>query len=73
MLMGLILCFFLITLKQVNAVVTTLYVLDVVKNLNVKVFNLVSGTNEKRRIEWHETCKCKCNLGILFKKANVHT
>ena len=33
---------------------------DVVKNLNVKVFHLVSGTNETRRIEWHETCKCKC-------------
>ena len=32
---------------------------DVVKNLNVKVLNLVSGTNETRRIEWHETCKCK--------------
>ena len=35
---------------------------DVVKNLNVKVFNLVSGTNETRRIEWHETCKCKCRF-----------
>ena len=32
---------------------------DVVKILNVKVLNLVSGTNETRRIEWHETCKCK--------------
>ena len=35
---------------------------DVKKNLNVKVFSLVSGTNEKRRIEWHETCKCKCRF-----------
>ena len=33
---------------------------DTVKNLNVKVFNLVSRTNETRRIEWHERCKCKC-------------
>ena len=32
---------------------------DVVKILNVKVLNLVSGTNETRRIEWHETCECK--------------
>ena len=32
---------------------------DVVKNLNLKVFNLVSGANETRRIEWHATCKCK--------------
>ena len=35
---------------------------DVVKNLNVKVFNLMSRTTETRRIEWHETCKCKCRL-----------
>ena len=33
---------------------------DAVKNLNVKVFNLMSGTNKTRRIEWHETCKFKC-------------
>ena len=32
---------------------------DAVKNLNVKVFNLMSRTNELRHIEWHETCKCK--------------
>ena len=35
---------------------------DVIKNLNVKVFNLMSKTNETRHIEWHETCKCKCRL-----------
>ena len=34
-----------------------------VKNINVKVFNLLSRTNETRHIEWHETCKCKCRLG----------
>ena len=33
---------------------------DVFKNLNVKVFNIRSRTNEVRHIEWHETCKCKC-------------
>ena len=27
---------------------------DVVKNLNVKVFNLMSRTNETRFIEWHD-------------------
>ena len=35
---------------------------DVAKNLNIKVFNLLSRTNETRHIEWHETCKCKCRL-----------
>ena len=35
---------------------------DVVKNLNFKVFNLMSRTNETRYIEWHETCKCECKF-----------
>ena len=35
---------------------------DVVKNINVKVFNLMSRTNKTRHIEQHETCKCKCRL-----------
>ena len=37
---------------------------DVVKNLNIKVFNLMSRTNETRHIKWHETCKCKCRLDV---------
>ena len=35
---------------------------DVVNNLNVKVFNLMSRTNETGQIKWYETCKCKCRL-----------
>ena len=35
---------------------------DVVKNLNVKVFSLMSRTNESRHIKWHQTCKYKCRL-----------
>ena len=35
---------------------------NVVKNINIKVFNLMSRSNETRHIEWHETCKCKCRL-----------
>ena len=35
---------------------------DVVKNLKVKVFNLMSRANEARHIEWHVTCKCECRL-----------
>ena len=37
---------------------------DVVKDLNVNVFNLMSRTNETRHIKWHETCKCKCRLDV---------
>ena len=39
---------------------------DTVKNLNVRVFDLMSLTNETRHIKWHETCKCICRLdGII--------
>ena len=29
---------------------------------HVKVFNLMSRTNETRHIKWHKTFKCKCRL-----------
>ena len=31
---------------------------DFIKNLNVKVFNLISRNNETNHIEWHKMCKC---------------
>ena len=46
--------------NNINNPCTKLCLPDVIKNLNVKVFHLVSGPNETRHIEWHETCKCKC-------------
>ena len=48
--------------NNINKPYAKLCVPDVVKNLNVKVFNLMSRTNETRHIKWHETCKCKCRL-----------
>ena len=38
---------------------------DVVKDLNVKVFNPMSRTDETRHIKWHETCKCICRLDAI--------
>ena len=35
---------------------------DKIENTNVKVFNLMSRTNEKRHIKWHKTCKCRWRL-----------
>ena len=46
----------------INDPYAKLFVLDTIKNINVKVFNLMSRTNETRHIEWHKTCKCKCRL-----------
>ena len=39
---------------------------DVIKDLNVKVFDLMSRTNETRHIIWHETCKCICRLDKII-------
>ena len=38
----------------------------VVKNLNVKLFNLMPRTNETRHIKWHENCKCICRLDKII-------
>ena len=49
--------------NNINDPYAKLYVPDAAKNLNVKVFNLMSRTNETRHIEWHETCNsgCECD------------
>ena len=51
--------------NNINDPYSKICVPDVVKNLNVKVFNLMSRTNETRHIEWHETCKCECRLDAI--------
>ena len=48
--------------NNINDPYAKLCALDVVKNINLKVFNLTSRTKETRHIEWHEMCKCKCRL-----------
>ena len=48
--------------NNINDPYAKICVPGVVKDLNVKVFNLMSRTNETRHIKWHETCKCKCGL-----------
>ena len=48
--------------NNINDPFAKLCVSDVIKNINVKVFNLMSRINETRQIVWHETCKCVCRL-----------
>ena len=38
---------------------------NVVKDLNVKVFNLMLRANETKHIKWHKTCKCICGLDAI--------
>ena len=51
--------------NNINDPYSKICVPDIIKNLNVKVFNLMSRTNETRFIEWHETCKCECRLDAI--------
>ena len=48
--------------NNINDPFAKLCVPDVAKNLNIKVFHLMSRINETRHIEWHEMWKCKCRL-----------
>ena len=46
--------------SNINNTYAKLCVPDIVKNMNIKVFNLVSIFNETGHMSWHETCICKC-------------
>ena len=52
--------------NNINDPYAKMCVSDVVKNLNVKVFNLMSRTNETRHLEWHETCKLNADQVQAF-------
>ena len=47
--------------NNINDPYSKICVPDIVKSLNVKVFNLMSRANETRHIEWLETCECECS------------
>ena len=58
--------------NNINDSYAKLCVPDVVKNINIKVFNLMSRTNETRHVEWHKTCKCKCRLDASVSNNKQH-
>ena len=35
---------------------------NIIKNVNVKVYNFLMRLNETRNVLWHESCKCICRL-----------
>ena len=52
--------------NNVNHPYAKICVPNVIKDLNVKVLNLMSRTNETRFIKWHENCKCECRLDAII-------
>ena len=51
--------------NNINNLYAKICVPDVIKDLNLKVFNIMSRTNKTRFTEWYETCKCKCRLDAI--------
>ena len=35
---------------------------NIIKNVNIKVYNFLMRLNETRNVLWHESCKCVCRL-----------
>ena len=50
------------TCNDINNPYAKLCVPDVVKYMNIKVFNLISRISETRHVSWHEPCTCKYKL-----------
>ena len=38
---------------------------DVVKNINLTAFNVMSWSNQTKQIKWHESSKCECRLNSI--------
>ena len=47
---------------DINNPYAKLCIPNVIKNINIKVFNLMSRNNERGHIEWQKTCIFKCRL-----------
>ena len=39
-----------------------LYVPNIIKRVNMKVYNFLMRLNETRNVLWHVSCKCVCRL-----------
>ena len=52
--------------NSINDPYAKICVPNIVKNLNVKVFKLMSRTNETKSMKLHETCKCICRLNKII-------
>ena len=58
--------------NNINDPYAKICVPDIVKNLNVKVFSLMSRTTETRYIKCHEMCQCKCRLDVSVCNNKQH-
>ena len=48
--------------NTLNDPMARLCVPNIIKNVNMKVYNSLMRLNETRNVLWHESCKCVCRL-----------
>ena len=58
--------------NNINAPYAKICVPDVVKDLNIKVFNLMLRTNETKNIKCYETYRCECRLNAIVCNNKQH-
>ena len=46
----------------INNPMAKLYVPDIIKRVNMQVYNFLMMLNETRSVLWHESCKCVCKV-----------
>ena len=39
---------------------------NIVKNITLRIFDLMSWKNKIKQIKWHESCKCECRLDPII-------
>ena len=50
--------------NNINNLYAKMCVPDIARNINIKIFNIMTRTNETRYTEWHKTCRYKCRLDV---------
>ena len=48
--------------NTLNDLSNKVYVPNKTKDLNLSIFNMITGTNESKTLTKHMSCKCKCNF-----------
>ena len=51
--------------NNINDPYARLCVPNVVKNISLKVFNLMSRSNQTKQVKRHKSCKCECRLNSI--------
>ena len=44
---------------------------NIVKRINMKVYNFLMRLNETRNVLWHERCKCVCRLNSVCNSKQI--